>query len=65
MRDIELVDYTAPARKVAFVANFERGMLALEKLLDQLADGGALFMTMEDAAREARERLSASRDRRE
>lgn len=30
VRDIELVDYTAPARKVAFVANFERGMLVLD-----------------------------------
>ncbi len=36
-------------------------MLALEKLLDQLADGGALFMTMEDAAQEARERMPAVR----
>ena len=35
-------------------------MLALEKLLDRLAEGGAIFMTMEDAAREARERLSAA-----
>lgn len=33
-------------------------MLALEGLLDRLAEGGAVFMTMEDAAREARERLS-------
>jgi peptidoglycan/xylan/chitin deacetylase (PgdA/CDA1 family) len=35
-------------------------MLALENLLDRLAEGGAVFMTMEDAAREARERLSAA-----
>ena len=35
-------------------------MLALEKLLDRLVGGGAVFMTMEDAAREARERLSAA-----
>lgn len=33
-------------------------MLALEGLLDRLAEGGAVFMTMEDAAREARGRLS-------
>jgi peptidoglycan/xylan/chitin deacetylase (PgdA/CDA1 family) len=32
-------------------------MLALEGLLDRLADGGAEFMTMEDAAQEARKRL--------
>jgi hypothetical protein len=32
-------------------------MLALENLLDRLTEGGAVFMTMEDAAREARERL--------
>ncbi len=36
-------------------------MLALENLLDRLADGGAIFMTMEDAAREARERMVAAR----
>ena len=36
-------------------------MLALEGLLDRLADAGAVFMTMEDAAAEARERLSATR----
>lgn len=35
-------------------------MLALEKLLDRLAEGGAVFMTMEDAASEARQRLSAA-----
>ncbi len=35
-------------------------MLALETLLDRLVDGGAVFMTMEDAAQEARERLSAA-----
>ncbi len=35
-------------------------MLALDKLLDRLAEGGAVFMTMEGAAREARERLSAA-----
>ncbi len=33
-------------------------MLALEGLLDRLVEGGAIFMTMEDAAREARQRLS-------
>lgn len=33
-------------------------MLALEGLLDRLADADAIFMTMEDAAREARRRLS-------
>ena len=36
-------------------------MLALEGLLDRLADAGAVFMTMEDAANQARERLSAAR----
>ncbi len=36
-------------------------MLALEGLLDRLAEGGATFMTMEDAAREARERMIAAR----
>jgi peptidoglycan/xylan/chitin deacetylase (PgdA/CDA1 family) len=36
-------------------------MLALEILLDRLAEGGAVFMTMEDAAREARERMSVGR----
>ena len=34
-------------------------MLALEDLLDRLAESGVVFMTMEDAAREARERLTA------
>ena len=33
-------------------------MLALEGLLDRLAAGGAIFMTMEEAAEEARERMS-------
>lgn len=32
-------------------------MLALEGLLDRLAEAGAVFMTLEDAAREARRRL--------
>jgi peptidoglycan/xylan/chitin deacetylase (PgdA/CDA1 family) len=32
-------------------------MLALEGLLDKLADAGAQFMTMDDAAAEARARL--------
>ncbi len=36
-------------------------MLALEKLLNRLAEGGAIFMSMEDAAQEARERMSAAR----
>ncbi len=36
-------------------------MLALEGLLDRLAEAGAIFMTMEDAAGEARERMSAAR----
>ncbi|MCZ6892725.1 MAG: polysaccharide deacetylase [Gammaproteobacteria bacterium] len=35
-------------------------MLALEKLLDRLAESGAIFMTMEDAAHEARQRLSGA-----
>ena len=32
-------------------------MLALENLVDRLAMEGAVFMTMEDAAREAEQRL--------
>jgi hypothetical protein len=36
-------------------------MLALESFLERLAESGAIFMTMEDAAREARENLSAVR----
>ncbi len=32
-------------------------MLALEGLLDKLAEAGAIFMTMEDAAREARDHI--------
>ena len=32
-------------------------MLALEGLLDALAREGAVFLTMEEAAREAKERL--------
>ena len=32
-------------------------MLALEDLVDKLAHEGAVFMTMEDAAREAEQRL--------
>jgi peptidoglycan/xylan/chitin deacetylase (PgdA/CDA1 family) len=34
-------------------------MLALEELVDRLAKEGAVFMTMEDAAREAEQRLAA------
>ncbi len=33
-------------------------MLALEDLVDRLADEGAVFMTMEEAAREAEARLT-------
>ena len=33
-------------------------MLALEELVTRLAAAGAVFMTMEDAAAEARERMS-------
>jgi hypothetical protein len=33
-------------------------MLALEDLVDKLANEGAVFMTMEEAAREARARMS-------
>jgi peptidoglycan/xylan/chitin deacetylase (PgdA/CDA1 family) len=32
-------------------------MLALEELVDRLAKEGAVFMTMEEAAREAKQRL--------
>jgi peptidoglycan-N-acetylglucosamine deacetylase len=34
-------------------------MLALEEFVDKLAKGGAVFITMEDAAREAEQRLAA------
>jgi hypothetical protein len=33
-------------------------MLAMEGLVDRLADEGAVFMTMEEAAREAAARLT-------
>jgi hypothetical protein len=33
-------------------------MLALEEMVATIADEGALFMTMEQAAREAKERLA-------
>jgi hypothetical protein len=35
-------------------------MLALEDLVKDLIDGGAVFMTMEDAAAEAREKMFAT-----
>jgi hypothetical protein len=34
-------------------------MLALEDMVDKLASEGAVFLTMEDAAREAEARLAA------
>jgi hypothetical protein len=35
-------------------------MLALEDMVDRLAKEGAIFMTMDDAAREAEKRLPAA-----
>jgi hypothetical protein len=36
-------------------------MLALEDMVDRLGKEGAIFMTMEDAAREAEKRLPTKR----